>query len=157
MDTDAARPRWRFNAAHRLTPRLSVGLEFNPAVSEVNPIANWIAHTEMGNIPMISFGTSSDRIFSPKGSQATYVTFAKGFPGTGLAPYVSISYSEFENRILLPFGVNVALNERIDLLPMNDGRRTHLLLTYKAEKANLPLMAIDLKRPRFGVSVGWGF
>lgn len=126
-------------------------------MAELLPTANWIAHSETDRIPMISFGTSSDRIFTDEGNRAYYVSFAKGLPGTGLAPYVSINYSEAEDGFNFPFGVNFAVSERVDLLPMHDGRRTHLLLTYKAETYNLTLMAIDLKRPRIGISLGWGF
>lgn len=157
MDTEVERPRWRFNAAYRLTPRVNVGIEYNPVVEELNPTVNWIVSPEGRNHPMVSFGTSSDRIFTPEGNQAYYVTFAKGVPGTKLAPYVSVNYSEFESGFNFPFGINIGLADTIDLLPMNDGRKSHLLLTFKQPKSNVTLMAVDLKRPRFGISFGWGF
>lgn len=108
-------------------------------------------------MPLISFGTSSDRIFTPEGNQTVFVTFAKGIPNLPVAPYLSVNYSEFERGLNFPFGVNVALNEAFDFLTMNDGRRTHALLTYKTKTTNYTFMAIDLKRPRFGVSIGFGF
>ena len=157
MDTEVERPRWRFNAAYRLTPRLSAGIEYNPVVAEVNPTANWIATPEGPSHPMVSFGTSSDRIFTPKGNQAYFVTFAKSVPGTRLAPYVSVNYSENEAGFNFPFGVNIGLSEVVDLLPMNDGRKCHLLLTFKQPTTNVTLIAVDLGRPRLGISFGWGF
>ena len=126
-------------------------------VSEFSPTGNWIAHPETEQIPLISFGTSSDRIFTPEGNQAYYVTVAKSIPGTPLSPYVSLNYSEFEGGFNLPFGVNTELTREWDCLYMNDGRRSHVLITYKMPAMNITLMAIDLKRPRFGVSVGFGF
>lgn len=157
VDTKVARPRWRFNAAYRVNPRLSVGLEFNPAVSEVLPTLNWIVSTETDRAPLVSFGTSSDRIFTPEGNRAYYVTFAKGILGTPLSPYVSINYSEFEDGFNFPFGVNVGLSPKWDFLPMHDGRRFHVLLNYKMERSNLSFMLIDLARPRPGISYGFGF
>jgi hypothetical protein len=104
---------------------------------------------------MISLGTSSDRIFSPKGNQAYFATFAKSVPAWKAAPYVSIFYSEWEDRLIFPFGANFALSERWDFLPMHDGRNTHLLLTYKRESDNFTLMLIKMKH--LGLSYGIGF
>lgn len=134
-----------------------MGLEYNPVASELAPTANWVALAETVALPMVSFGTSSDRIFSPAPKRAYFVTAAKGVPGTTLAPYLSLSYSEFERRFIVPFGVNIGLAREWDLLAMNDGRRTHALLTFKTERMNYTLMAIDLKRPRLGLSIGVGF
>ena len=104
---------------------------------------------------MISFGTSSDRIFSPPGYQSYYLTFAKSVPGVPIAPYVSLYYSEWEEKVIFPFGVTFALSPTWDLLPMNDGRNTHVLLTYKMAKTNISLMLIKMKHP--GVSLGFSF
>ncbi|MCW5943986.1 MAG: hypothetical protein KIS66_17280 [Fimbriimonadaceae bacterium] len=157
MDTTVARPRWRLNLARRLGPRLSLGFEYNLVVGEFSPTANWIASPETATSPLVTFGTSSDRIFTPKGNQAYYATFAKAFHGTPLAPYVSLNYSGFERGLNFPFGVNIALHPKWDLLPMNDGRRSHLLLTYKQASFNVSLLAVDLQRPKLGLSLGWGF
>lgn len=155
MDTKADRPRYRMNLFYRLTPRLQAGVELNPGVHEVNPVANWIVSPETENAPMISLGTSSDRIFSPAGAQAYFVTFAKSLPRYGVAPYLSVSYSEWERTILFPFGLNVPLAPQWDLLGMNDGRNSHLLLTYKLPSTNVSLMYIKMRRP--GISVGFSF
>lgn len=104
---------------------------------------------------MVSFGTSSDRIFSPKGTQSYYMTAAKSLPALRAAPYVSLFYSEWEGRFLFPFGSNIALSENWDLLPMNDGRNTHVLLTYKQASSNFTLMLVKMRHP--GASIGFGF
>ena len=57
-----------------------MGYEYNPAAEEVNFIGNWVAHPETPNLPMVTFGTSSDRIFTPAGYQNYFVTFAKSIP-----------------------------------------------------------------------------
>lgn len=105
--------------------------------------------------PMISFGTSSDRIFSPEGKRAYYATIAKGLPGGRVAPYISVSYSEWEKRFLIPFGANVVLDEHWDVMGMNDGRNTHLLLTYKMPTSNVTLMLVKMRH--VGISYGWSF
>lgn len=155
VDTPIRRPRWRFNAATRVTPRLSLGVEYNAVEGEWSPTGNWIACTETPNLPLVSFGTSSDRIGTPEGNQAYSVTFAKSIPGVKAAPYLSVNYSEFEKGFNFPFGVNFSLAEKWDLLAMNDGRKSHLLLTFRQPDYSISLLYIWLKRP--GISVSWGF
>ena len=150
------RPRWRFNAAYAVTPRFTLGVEYNLAVSELNPTGNWIATPETEKWPMVSFGTSSDRIFTPEGNQAYFVSFAKSIPALKAAPYVSINYSEYERGLNFPFGVNVGISPLWDVLLMNDGRKTHVLLNYKQRDYNISFMGLDLEKPKFGISVGWG-
>lgn len=85
------------------------------------------------------------------------MTLAKGLPGTQIGPYVSINYSEYEHGFNFPFGVNFGLHSNWDLLAMHDGRRSHLLLTHKTRSMNTTLMLINLKQPRWGLSIGVGF
>lgn len=149
------RARWRFNIAKRVTPRLQLGLEINPGEEEITPNANWILQADSGQTPMISLGTSSDRIGTPRGFQSYYATFAKALPDLHAAPYLSISYSEYERKVLVPFGVNVDLNAQWSLLAMNDGRRPHALLTWSGPNSSVSLMWVWLERP--GISVSYGF
>jgi hypothetical protein len=118
-------------------------------------LANWVASLETAKSPLVTFGTSSDRIFSPPGERAYYATFAKSIPGTRLAPYVGLSWSTWEDTLLFPAGVNIALAPEVDLLPMHDGRNTHLLLTFKTGEANFSVMLIKMER--LGLSFGAGF
>ncbi|MBX3096652.1 MAG: hypothetical protein KF812_07305 [Fimbriimonadaceae bacterium] len=138
-----------------MNPRLQVGAEYNAAAGEWSPTANLIALTETEGRPLVTFGTSSDRIFSPAGNQAYFVTVAKKIPGTAFGPYVGASYSEWEQTVIFPFGVNVALAPEWDALYLNDGRNSHALLTYKGVGWNITLMSVRLRR--FGVSVGYAF
>jgi hypothetical protein len=140
---------------YRVSPKLQVGLESNPAAEELGPLFNWVVSEETDKAPHVSLGTSSDRIFSPKGKQAYFVTVAKSIPDTKFAPYVGLSWSEWEDRLLVPFGLNIAVAPEWDLLGMHDGRNTHGLLTYKTESVNYSLMMVKMKH--FGISVGFGF
>ena len=130
-------------------------MEYNPVVHEVVPTANWILTTETPSSPLVSFGTSSDRIGSREGTHCYYFTVAKGVPRYRLGPYFSVNYSETDKAVNFPFGVNIALAHQWDLLPMNDGRRTHLILTYKQPNFNVSLMSVYLRH--IGVSVGFSF
>jgi len=130
-------------------------LEWNPNAREAGFIGNYILTTETPSRPMISLGTSSDRIGTPKGPHAYYMTFAKGIERLHAAPYLSVNYSEYDRRINFPFGVNVGLAKQWDAMYMMDGHRSHLLLTYKGGSYNVSLMWIWLKHP--GISVSWGF
>ena len=155
MDTSAERPRWRTTLVRKLTPRLQVGVEGNLAAEEYGPLVNWIAATETERTPLVTLGTSSDRIFSPKGEQAYYLTLAKGLHGTNIAPYAGLSWSTWEDRLLFPVGANVSLAPEWDFLQMYDGRNSHSLVTFKTEKANFTVMLIRMER--IGLSVGIGF
>lgn len=130
-------------------------MEYNPGAGEVNPIGNYILTPETAKWPMVSFGTSSDRIGTPAGPKAYYFTFAKALPKLKAGPYFSINYSEFERGFNFPFGINFSLTPELDLLYMNDARKSHLLVTIKQEKFNLSLMWIHLRHP--GISISWGF
>lgn len=155
MDIDLPRPRWRFTGTYRLTPRVQAGLEYNPNASEVGFIGNWIANLESDSWPMVNFGTSSDRIGTPPGPHAYYVTFAKGLPALKIGAYLSINYSEADRQINFPFGVNYNLSPGITTLFMHDGRKSHILLTYSKEGWSVSAMLIWMKHP--GISYSFGF
>ena len=155
VDTRVDRPRWRINLSHRINQRLQAGLEFNAAASEVVPTANWVVVPETPELPMVSVGTSSDRIFSPAGTQAFFVTVGKSIPKAKVAPYFSVFYSEWERRIIFPAGINVQLSDRVDFLPMTDGRNGHAMLTYRRERSNISLLLIRLRDP--GLGMGWSY
>lgn len=156
VDTDQKRPRWRLTLDYRINPRLLVGVEYNPAVKEFNPLRlTYDLTQETARTTLISLGTSSDRIGSPKGTQMYYLTVAKTLPKTRLAPYVSLAYSEWEDGFNFPFGLYWHLHPRWNLLAMNDGRKSHLLLTHRWRNGWVTVGWFWLKT--FGVSVGWGF
>ncbi|HVL39357.1 MAG TPA: hypothetical protein VM328_08215 [Fimbriimonadaceae bacterium] len=155
VDLDVDRARWRFTLSRRLNPRLSLGAEVNPEVGEVGPLLNWVVQQETAERPLITMGTSSDRIGTPRGYHSAYITVARSLPELRIAPYLSVSYSGYEKGLVFPFGCNVSLARNWDLMAMNDGRRSHLLLTYKGASFSVTLMSVWLQR--FGIGVSWGF
>lgn len=137
----------------QLRPDLKAGIEWNPLADEVGFVANWRAVGETERRPAIIFGTSSDRIGTPEG-QSYYVTVSKSVHRR-FAPYVSASYSSYEERMLYPFGVNVALGERWSAMVMNDGVHTHLSATYVWDRFAVTLLAVE--RKDLGVTLGTRF
>lgn len=135
--------------------RLSLGVEYNPLAEEVGPLLNYMIAEETETRPMINFGTSSDRIGTPAGPSAYYLTFAKTLPGSNVVPYVSLNYSEYDGRFNIPFGANIFLDDRWVLLPMFDGNRSHLMLTHRGSDCSVSLMLVWMKHP--GISISWGF
>lgn len=151
----AARPRWRFNLAYGLTDRLLIGLEYNAVVSELSPTANYTLLFETADQPMISLGTSSDRIFSPEGTRSYTITFGKSLPNSRISPYLSINYSSWERGFNFPFGVNFAVHSQWDAMIQHDGRNTHWLLTYKTGEVSTSLLLV--KGRYWGLSLGLRF
>lgn len=142
---------------HQLSRNLKIGVEWNQRANEVGFVANWRALSESERRPAIVFGTSSDRIGTPEG-QSYFVTMSKSLhheTGLPIAPYVGASYSGYEDRILVPFGLNVALGNHWSALLINDGVHTHLSTTYAWNRFAVTLLAIE--RKDVGVTVGARF
>lgn len=137
---------------HQLRPELKAGIEWNPSADEVGLVANWRAVSESARRPAVIFGTSSDRIGTPEG-QSYYVTVSKGF--RRVAPYAGASYSTYENRMLYPFGVNVAIADRWSAMLINDGVHTHLSTTYAWNRYALTVLAVE--RKDLGITFGARF
>jgi len=155
VDTTLARPRWRMTANVRVLPTLQLGIESNPAAGEVGPLVTWFLLAETERRPAMFVGTSSDRIGSPEGTQAYYVTTAKYLPLVHASPYVSLNYSEWDQGLNFQFGANVELGHGISVQPMYDGHRTHLLGSVTAGRFSGTLIWAWLER--FGVAVAAGF
>lgn len=134
---------------------MQAGIEYNPNAREVNLIGNYIFATETANRPMISFGTSSDRIGTPAGPRAYFFTFAKSLSETKFSGYVSLNYSEFDDGFNLPFGITYGFTPEVSTMFMYDGRRNHLLLTYAKDDWSVSAMWVWFKHP--GISVSFGF
>jgi hypothetical protein len=155
VDTEMPRPRWRVTGSYRVLPRLLLGVEWNPDADEVVPLATWFVLTETDRRPAAFFGTSSDRIGSPEGTQAYYFTAAKRFDAIRTSTYVSLNYSEWDEGWNVPFGVNVELGRGFSAQPMYDGQRTHLLATYATDRWSATAMWVWLDT--FGVAASFGF
>lgn len=145
---------------YRITPKLQLGFEYNAAIGELDLRGNWFIQTETDNRPGVIFGLSSDRIGTPYGKMY-FVTFSKlaiaNENGFGVAPYVSLAYSEFDRGMTVPFGASIALNDQWNLLPMYDGHRAHTTLTWSAPDGRTSLTAIAAFNKRFGLSLGRNF
>ncbi len=142
---------------HQLRPNLKLGVEWNQGADEIGLVANWRAVSESPRRPAVIFGTSSDRIGTPQG-QSYYVTISKSLhheTGLPIAPYAGASYSTHENRMLYPFGLNVALGRHWSAMLMNDGVHTHLSGTYAWNRFALTVLAVE--RKDLGVTFGARF
>jgi hypothetical protein len=141
----------------RATPHFKFGVEWNAAADEVGIVANWRALDERRWRPAIVVGTSSDRIGTPHG-QAYFVTASKSLlaeTGLPVAPYAGLSYSGFEDRLLVPFGLNVVLPRGFSAMLINDGVHTHLSASYGRRNLSLTLLAVE--RRDLGLTVGLTF
>ncbi len=155
IDIDFDRPRLRSTLSYAVHPRLQLGLEHNPEADEVAPLLTWFLLTEGDRRPALFLGTSSDRIGSPAGTQAYYLTVAKRHPSWPVSAYVSLNYSEWDADLNLPFGVEVELGQSFSLRPMYDGDRTHLTLNYLGRRYSASLLWVWFER--FGVAFSTKF
>jgi hypothetical protein len=120
-------------------------------------VANWRALSETSRRPAVIFGTSSDRIGTPSG-QSYFVTASKSLHhdiGIPVAPYVGASWSTYEDRMLFPFGMNVALKPNWTAMMMYDGVHTHLSTTVAWRRIAVTMLAV--RRRDFGVTIGTTF
>lgn len=141
----------------RISPSFQLGLEINEGEGEVNPVANWRALSETATRPAVIFGTSSDRIGTPHG-QAYYVTLSKSLQpalDVPVAPYVGLSYSEFEDKFLVPWGIHASLTPNWSAMLMHDGVNSHLAATYAWKRHSVTLLAVE--RRNFGINLSTSF
>ena len=139
----------------RVVPTLQLGAEVNLAAREVNPLATWFLQTEGERRPAVFVGTSSDRIGSPEGMQAYYLTVAKYLPPARSAPYVTLNYSEWDEGWNVPFGVTAELGGGWSLKPMYDGARSHLLASYATSRASVTVIWAWFERMGIACSIGF--
>ena len=155
VDVDLDRPRWRSTLNYRVSSKLQLGVEVNPAADEVGPLVTWFLLTEGDRRPALFVGTSSDRIGSPAGEQSYYLTAAKRHPRWPVSAYASLNYSEWDDDFNVPFGVEVELGQKFSLRPMYDGQRTHLMFNYLGRRSSVSLLWVWLER--FGVAFSTRF
>ena len=159
MDTKQERPRWRTTITRRVTPRLQLGVEFNPNAPEgkLNPVGNYFLQTETHTRPGIVAGFSSDRIGTPLG-MAYFVTAQKQLGGEQgrVAPYLGLSYSEWGREVLVPFGASIALRDDLVLVPMCDGKYGHTTLSWFDGKGR-SFSVVAAFNKRFGFAFAQNF
>ena len=135
---------------------MSAGIEVNPLVDEVGPLVNWRLTRETARRPSLMLGTSSDRIGTPYG-RAYYLTAGKSVKvgGHAVGPYVGLLWSTYEDRFLVPAGLNVPLSGGWSSQVQYDGRYTHLMASFTRGRTTLGLLAVQMRDP--GVTVSLGF
>jgi hypothetical protein len=141
----------------RLAPNLQAGVEINEQAGEIGPLLNWRAVSETRSRPAVILGTSSDRIGTPSG-QSYYVTASKSLHhaiGVPVAPYVGLSYSEYEHRWLVPWGWNVSFGGNWSGMFIHDGVNSHLSASYGWDRFSLTLLSAF--RRHFGINVSVAF
>jgi hypothetical protein len=151
----------------RATPRLQVGIELNPLVDDVGPLANWLAVEETSERPAILLGTSSDRIGTAKG-QVYYATASKNLQswlGVPISPYLGVSWSDGTNQWEELGGVNYRLLDgRLSVTHLWDGVNLHHTLDAPGvldvgfARASLGVILAEQKGKYFaGLTVGVAF
>lgn len=150
-------------ATHRVTltyqihPRLSVGLEYQPEVSQVGPLANLLAVEETEVRPAVVIGTSSDRIGTPSG-QLFYATVSKDVePWLKLpvAPYVGVSYGTYASKVRPVAGLDVRLPWNFSSLLLFDGVHVHPTFSWSWKNVVLTLVMAEGTDPGLSTSVAW--
>jgi hypothetical protein len=124
-------------------------------VGEVVPLASVFVLTETGRRPAAFFGTSSDRIGSPEGTQSYYLTVSKLAPRVPVSVYGSLNYSEWDEGVNYPFGAEWYVWRGFSTRYMYDGERSHLLASWFGHSVGVSLMAVWMDT--FGISVAGGF
>ncbi len=155
MDTDEERPRWRLTGSYRIHRIAQIGVEYNPVVAEVVPIATVFFLTESEWRPAFFIGTSSDRIGSPEGTQSYYLTASKLAPKIPVSVYASLNYSEWDEGINFPFGAEWYVYGGFSVRGMYDGNQPHAMVNWFGERFGVSLIAVWLDT--FGISIAGGF
>ena len=151
------RAKWRNTLTYQVTPRFSVGVEYNPLAGKVSPLANFVALTETEKRPAIILGTSSDRIGTPSG-QSFYATASKSLEretGLPIAPYIGVAYGTFENRARIIGGLNIYLPNNFSSTILFDGVKIHPLVSYNYKRHQFGFMLVEGKKPGLTYSISF--
>jgi hypothetical protein len=148
----------RMTLTYRFHPRFSVGVEYNPRADDVGLLANVVAITETKLRPALIFGTSSDRIGTPRG-RSLYATISKNISELvklPIASYVGAAYSSYEHRFLPLAGLTINWKENLSSLVIFDGVKVHLTLTYALGKRHVfTFLLAQSKNPGVSYSISF--
>ena len=151
------RARLRTTLMYRLNQDLQLGLEYNPLADEVGPLVNYRAIRETLLRPALSFGTSSDRIGTPRG-RAYYATVSKDLEPHLRLPvslYASALYGTFDEEFVYPFGANFRVARGWTFTPQFDGHASHGLLTYAWDRYSVTGLLVRWRHPGLAITVGF--
>ncbi len=160
-DIPVDRAEFRMTVTYAILPGAFLGVEYNPLDDDVGLLANWRIVDETKSTPMLMVGTSSDRIGTPNG-RAYYTTLAKSFrTGTSisLAPYVGLSYGEFDDEWIGIGGMGVRWMKDLASTSSYDGHNLHHMLDYTLTPNHRIgfVLAEQGSKHYGGVSLGWTF
>lgn len=151
------RAKLRNTLLYRLTTDLQLGVEYNPLAEEVGPLVNYRLFRETRLRPALSFGTSSDRIGTPRG-RAYYGTFSKD-----LQPYVKLPvsvylgglYGTWDDEFVFPFGANFHVARGWMFTPQFDGHASHGLLSYSWDRYSVTGLLVRWRYPGIAFNIGF--
>lgn len=157
LSNQVARASVRTTITYKFHPRLTAGVEYNPRVDEVAPIANLLVLTETERRPALMIGTSSDRIGTPSG-QSFYFTLSKNLrreTGLPIAPYLGAAYGTFEDRWRPVAGLNVYLTRDLSAVATYNGVDAHLLVNYAFKRHVISLVMVRWRDPGVSYSISF--
>ena len=140
-----------------MIPRLALGIEYNPLVDEVGPLATVIAMKEGRKKPALIFGTSSDRIGTEDG-QAYFGTLSKSLKeltGIPIAPYAGLSYGTFDDTLNVIGGLWAGLGKGFSSTLIWDGVNLHPTVDYSHGRHTVSLLWISLENPGVAYSIAF--
>ena len=111
--------------------------------------------TETDICPRLFLGTSSDRIGSPAGEQAYFLTATKRLPYIPLSVYGTVNYSEWDDELNFPFGASVDFGKGFSVRGMYDGKEPHLMFNYFYRQHGVSLMYVWFETFGFAMSTAF--
>jgi len=148
----------RTTLTYRMHPRVSVGIEYNPRADDVGLLANVVAISENQYRPALIFGTSSDRIGTPRG-RSIYATVSKDLTEAvklPIAPYAGVAYSSYEDRFLPIAGLNINWRSNLSSVVIFDGVKVHPTVTYSLARRHVfTFLLAQSKNPGISYSVSF--
>jgi hypothetical protein len=157
IEGQISRAEWRTTLTVRILPRLSLGVEFNPLAPDWSPLANWLAVEETAERPALIFGTSSDRIGTPKG-QSFYGTLSKNLKPRikiPIAPYVGAAYGTYDEKLRPIGGMNISFTRKLSSLIIFDGVDVHPTLSWTEGPHVFTFLLVEGEHP--GASYSYSF
>lgn len=153
LSNQIPRATWRNTLVYRVNEDLQVGVEYNPLANDLGLLANWRVMREGPDRPAIILGTSSDRIGTPYG-RAYYMTVSKQLTDE-FGVYVGASWSEFEQKILIPAGASVRMSDNWSALFLYDGVNFHPTVSYAWERYSVTFLMVQSRNPGIAFTVGF--
>ena len=80
---------------------------------------------------------------------------ADPFVTVPIAPYATLNWSEWDDAINVPFGMQVRLGSNLSLQPMYDGHRSHMLGTWSNSRVSATVIWAWFETIGFAGSVGF--